>query len=106
MDVPVLRRDLSRIKVGSSSWDREHKESIRAALAPSRGANTIRENPVRDCSGDVFREMFSIPCSRSLSCRQTSITTRDEPYLPLLRAYTQKLRPTWCLPVCIPFIVG
>eukprot|EP00983_Pelagomonas_calceolata_P028458 891123-Pelagomonas_calceolata.AAC.1 len=37
MNVPVMRRDLSRINVRRSTWDRAHKNSIRAALVPSRG---------------------------------------------------------------------
>eukprot|EP00983_Pelagomonas_calceolata_P047479 1140663-Pelagomonas_calceolata.AAC.1 len=43
VDIPVLRKDLGRMKVGSSAWDRAHKESIRAALVAGRGASTIRE---------------------------------------------------------------
>eukprot|EP00983_Pelagomonas_calceolata_P051464 1142424-Pelagomonas_calceolata.AAC.4 len=31
VNVPILRRDLCRIKVGGSAWDRAHKDSIRAA---------------------------------------------------------------------------
>eukprot|EP00983_Pelagomonas_calceolata_P008138 264713-Pelagomonas_calceolata.AAC.1 len=48
--VPVLRRDLGKIKVRLSTWDRAHKDSIRAALVLSRGASTIRENPVWNSS--------------------------------------------------------
>eukprot|EP00983_Pelagomonas_calceolata_P004176 135709-Pelagomonas_calceolata.AAC.1 len=42
----VLRSDLRRIKVSLSAWDRSHKEDIRAALVPGRGASTIRKNSV------------------------------------------------------------
>eukprot|EP00983_Pelagomonas_calceolata_P023713 746587-Pelagomonas_calceolata.AAC.1 len=38
-NVPVLRRDLGRIKVSLSAWIRAHKGSIRAALVPGRGAS-------------------------------------------------------------------
>eukprot|EP00983_Pelagomonas_calceolata_P061250 1146749-Pelagomonas_calceolata.AAC.1 len=44
VDVPVLRRDLGGFKMSLSAWDRAHKDSIRAALVPGRGASTIREN--------------------------------------------------------------
>eukprot|EP00983_Pelagomonas_calceolata_P054117 1143571-Pelagomonas_calceolata.AAC.2 len=59
MNVPVLRKDLSRIKVGKPTWDRAHN-SIRAALVSGRGASTSRENPVRDSSRDVFRDLYAI----------------------------------------------
>eukprot|EP00983_Pelagomonas_calceolata_P122197 1160884-Pelagomonas_calceolata.AAC.15 len=65
MNVPVLGRDLSRIKVGSLSWDRAHKDSVRAALVSGRGASTVLENPVRDHSGDVFRDSYA-PIQESL----------------------------------------
>eukprot|EP00983_Pelagomonas_calceolata_P064817 1148298-Pelagomonas_calceolata.AAC.1 len=42
VNVPVLRRDLVRIKVSLCAWDRAHEDSIRAALVPGRGANAIR----------------------------------------------------------------
>eukprot|EP00983_Pelagomonas_calceolata_P042862 1138686-Pelagomonas_calceolata.AAC.2 len=42
INIPVLRRDLSRMKVGRSAWDRAHKGSIRAALVLDR-ANNIGE---------------------------------------------------------------
>eukprot|EP00983_Pelagomonas_calceolata_P110755 1159709-Pelagomonas_calceolata.AAC.4 len=48
--VSVLRRDLRRIKVSLSAWDRSHKDNIRAALVPGRGAITIREKPVWNSS--------------------------------------------------------
>eukprot|EP00983_Pelagomonas_calceolata_P090596 1157441-Pelagomonas_calceolata.AAC.11 len=51
--------------------------------------------------------MFSgtcVPRFRSLPIRQASTPIRDESYLPLLRALPQKLRPTRCLLVCIPFM--
>eukprot|EP00983_Pelagomonas_calceolata_P097863 1158288-Pelagomonas_calceolata.AAC.6 len=72
VNVPVLRRDLSRIKLVRPVWDRVHKDSIRAALVPARGASSIRENPGRDSSGD------------------RSIPVNDAPQLPLLRALTRK----------------
>eukprot|EP00983_Pelagomonas_calceolata_P048609 1141135-Pelagomonas_calceolata.AAC.2 len=50
VDVPTLRRDLGRIKVSLSAWDRALKDSIRAALAPGRGASTLRENLVWNSS--------------------------------------------------------
>eukprot|EP00983_Pelagomonas_calceolata_P055352 1144116-Pelagomonas_calceolata.AAC.1 len=40
VNVPVLRRDLSRIKVGGSAWDRAHDDRTRTALVPGRGAST------------------------------------------------------------------
>eukprot|EP00983_Pelagomonas_calceolata_P010664 345026-Pelagomonas_calceolata.AAC.1 len=49
VNIPVLRspcRDLGRINVSLFAWDRAHKDSIRTALVPGRGANTIREKPV------------------------------------------------------------
>eukprot|EP00983_Pelagomonas_calceolata_P023314 734359-Pelagomonas_calceolata.AAC.1 len=46
VDISILRKDLGRTKVGSSAWDRAHKESIRAALVAGRGASTIREKTV------------------------------------------------------------
>eukprot|EP00983_Pelagomonas_calceolata_P066455 1149052-Pelagomonas_calceolata.AAC.1 len=46
VNVPVLRRDLGRIKVSLSAWDRAHKDSIRATLVPGREASTVREKPV------------------------------------------------------------
>eukprot|EP00983_Pelagomonas_calceolata_P064823 1148302-Pelagomonas_calceolata.AAC.2 len=82
-DVPVLGRVLSRIKLGRPAWDRAQKDSIRAALVSGRGASTIRGKTVRDSSGDVFRD--------------GSKPIRDDPYLPLLRAFTQMPRPTRCL---------
>eukprot|EP00983_Pelagomonas_calceolata_P043206 1138816-Pelagomonas_calceolata.AAC.2 len=60
MNVPVLRKDLSRIKVGRLAWDRVLKDSIRAALVPGRGASTIWENLIRDSSGDVVRESYAL----------------------------------------------
>eukprot|EP00983_Pelagomonas_calceolata_P007014 228190-Pelagomonas_calceolata.AAC.1 len=60
MNVPVLGSDLPRIKVGRPGWDRAHKDSIRTALVSGRGASTIRENPVRDSSGDVFRDFYAL----------------------------------------------
>eukprot|EP00983_Pelagomonas_calceolata_P018397 575972-Pelagomonas_calceolata.AAC.1 len=60
MDVPILGRYLSRIKLGRPAWDRAHKDSIRAALVLGRGASTIRENPVRDSSGDIFRDFYAL----------------------------------------------
>eukprot|EP00983_Pelagomonas_calceolata_P015354 487420-Pelagomonas_calceolata.AAC.1 len=65
------------------------------ALASGRGASAIREKPVRESSGDVFRDLhtYGIFCSRSLSFQQASTRIRDESYLPLQRAITQKLRP-------------
>eukprot|EP00983_Pelagomonas_calceolata_P050038 1141775-Pelagomonas_calceolata.AAC.2 len=30
VNVPVLRRDLSRIKVSALAWERAHKDSVRA----------------------------------------------------------------------------
>eukprot|EP00983_Pelagomonas_calceolata_P036105 1129344-Pelagomonas_calceolata.AAC.1 len=92
MNVPTLRRDFGRIKVARSTWDRAHKDIIRETLVSGRGASTIREKQ----SGIVW-EIFSgtsIPCSRRLSFRQASIPIRDEPNLPVLKALTQKLRPT------------
>eukprot|EP00983_Pelagomonas_calceolata_P041146 1137937-Pelagomonas_calceolata.AAC.3 len=48
VNIPVLKRDLGRVKVSLSTWDRAHKDSVRAALVPVRGADTIREKPVWD----------------------------------------------------------
>eukprot|EP00983_Pelagomonas_calceolata_P003520 114520-Pelagomonas_calceolata.AAC.1 len=45
------------------------------------------------------RDIFSgtsTPCSRSL-ISAGFLQIRDEPCLPLQRALTQKLRPTWCI---------
>eukprot|EP00983_Pelagomonas_calceolata_P068924 1150139-Pelagomonas_calceolata.AAC.2 len=39
LKIPVLKRDLDRINVGGLAWERAHKDSVRAALAPSRGAS-------------------------------------------------------------------
>eukprot|EP00983_Pelagomonas_calceolata_P016303 515412-Pelagomonas_calceolata.AAC.1 len=91
MNVPILRRDFGTIKVVRSTWDRAHKDSIRATLVSSRGASTIREKPVRNCSGDILRNIYSL-LQESLIL--ASITIRAEPNLPLLRALTQELRPT------------
>eukprot|EP00983_Pelagomonas_calceolata_P045512 1139770-Pelagomonas_calceolata.AAC.1 len=60
MNVPVLRRDLSRTKVGRWAWDRAHRESVRAALVPGREASVIREYPVRESSGDVLRDFNAL----------------------------------------------
>eukprot|EP00983_Pelagomonas_calceolata_P021361 669359-Pelagomonas_calceolata.AAC.1 len=38
VNVSVLRRDFRGIKVRLSAWDRSHKDHVRAALVPSRGA--------------------------------------------------------------------
>eukprot|EP00983_Pelagomonas_calceolata_P002245 76366-Pelagomonas_calceolata.AAC.1 len=81
MNVPAMRRNLSRIKVGRSAWDRAQKDSTRAAFDARQRIQYHEGNPV-------------------------SIVTTDDSYLPLLRASTQELRPTWCLSVCTPFIVG
>eukprot|EP00983_Pelagomonas_calceolata_P050073 1141794-Pelagomonas_calceolata.AAC.1 len=59
MNVPISRRDFGRIKVVRSTWGRAHKDSIRATLVSGRGASTSREKPVRNCSGDTFRNS---PC--------------------------------------------
>eukprot|EP00983_Pelagomonas_calceolata_P080892 1155340-Pelagomonas_calceolata.AAC.1 len=37
--IPILRRDLSRINICESAWDRAHKDSIRAAWVSGRGAS-------------------------------------------------------------------
>eukprot|EP00983_Pelagomonas_calceolata_P013160 420444-Pelagomonas_calceolata.AAC.1 len=85
VDIPVLRRDLGRIMVGLSAWDRAHKESIRAALVAGRGASA--ESLIT-----AGIHWYGIPI-------------RDEPNLPLLKAFTQRLRPSWYLLVCIPLMV-
>eukprot|EP00983_Pelagomonas_calceolata_P052290 1142783-Pelagomonas_calceolata.AAC.3 len=53
----LLRRDLRRIKVSLSAWNRPHKDNIRAALMPSRGASTIKKK-----QSGMAREMFSGTC--------------------------------------------
>eukprot|EP00983_Pelagomonas_calceolata_P020741 651593-Pelagomonas_calceolata.AAC.1 len=60
MNVLILRKDFGRIKVMRSTWDRAHKDSIRATLVSSRGSSTIREKPVRNCSRDIFRDLYSL----------------------------------------------
>eukprot|EP00983_Pelagomonas_calceolata_P025308 793924-Pelagomonas_calceolata.AAC.1 len=102
MNVPVLRKDLSRIKVVRSIWDRAHKDSIRAALVPGRGANTIGKNLVSNSSGDILKDFFALIQYSLISAGIH--TNKDEPYLPLLKALTQMPRPTWCLLVCIPLV--
>eukprot|EP00983_Pelagomonas_calceolata_P034431 1079090-Pelagomonas_calceolata.AAC.1 len=47
-DVPVLRRDLGRIKVSLSARNRAHHESIRAALVPGRGTSFSVCHPIYD----------------------------------------------------------
>eukprot|EP00983_Pelagomonas_calceolata_P116712 1160339-Pelagomonas_calceolata.AAC.8 len=49
MNVPVMRKDFSRINVCRSTWDRLHKDTVRATLVTGRGASTIRKEPVRNC---------------------------------------------------------
>eukprot|EP00983_Pelagomonas_calceolata_P050385 1141950-Pelagomonas_calceolata.AAC.5 len=71
MNVPILEKDLSRIKVVRLAWDRARKDSIRAALV-------WVEEPVPSgkTHSEIVQEIFSgtsIPCSRSLSFRQASI---------------------------------
>eukprot|EP00983_Pelagomonas_calceolata_P016838 530116-Pelagomonas_calceolata.AAC.1 len=59
INVPVLRRDLIRIKLNRPAWDKVHKDSIRAALMPGRGARTVREKlqgPYRPGVTRVTRE--------------------------------------------------
>eukprot|EP00983_Pelagomonas_calceolata_P028779 901900-Pelagomonas_calceolata.AAC.1 len=58
MNVPILRRDPNRANVCGSAWDRAHKDSIRATSVSGRGASTIRENPVWNCSGDILRDFL------------------------------------------------
>eukprot|EP00983_Pelagomonas_calceolata_P121834 1160839-Pelagomonas_calceolata.AAC.6 len=60
VNVPVLGRDLIRVKVGRSAWDRAHKANVRAALVPGRGASTIREKTVRNGSGNVLSDFYSL----------------------------------------------
>eukprot|EP00983_Pelagomonas_calceolata_P032662 1023939-Pelagomonas_calceolata.AAC.1 len=53
--------------------------------------------PVGKTQPGIVQEMFSgtcMPCWKGLSFWQASILIMDEPYLPLLRALTQELRPT------------
>eukprot|EP00983_Pelagomonas_calceolata_P083831 1156238-Pelagomonas_calceolata.AAC.2 len=97
MNVPVLRRDLGRIDVGRSSWDRAHKDSIRAAMVSGRGASTIKENPVRDSSGDIFRDFYALFQVHLILAGIHLNKEPYDPYLPLPRALTQMLRPTWGL---------
>eukprot|EP00983_Pelagomonas_calceolata_P063365 1147689-Pelagomonas_calceolata.AAC.5 len=52
-NVPVFRRDLSRIKASRSAWERARKDRVRAALMPGREASITMGNPARDSSGDV-----------------------------------------------------
>eukprot|EP00983_Pelagomonas_calceolata_P077005 1153682-Pelagomonas_calceolata.AAC.1 len=62
VNVPVLRRDLGRIKVGRSAWDRAYKDSIRMALVPGRGASTIRKSKTGTLGelGTYFREFYAL----------------------------------------------
>eukprot|EP00983_Pelagomonas_calceolata_P004240 137936-Pelagomonas_calceolata.AAC.1 len=48
------------MKASLSAWDRSHEDKIRAALVPSRGASTIRRNPVWNGSIDVFKEVLGL----------------------------------------------
>eukprot|EP00983_Pelagomonas_calceolata_P042710 1138618-Pelagomonas_calceolata.AAC.3 len=59
--------------------------------------------PVGKNQSEIAQKIFSgtsMPCSGSLSFRQISIPIRIEPHLHLLRALTQKRRPTWYLLLC------
>eukprot|EP00983_Pelagomonas_calceolata_P012063 387047-Pelagomonas_calceolata.AAC.1 len=61
MNVPVMRKDLRRINVCKSNWDRAHKDSIRATLVSGRGAMAWRSQPVplgKTQSG-IVRDKFS-----------------------------------------------
>eukprot|EP00983_Pelagomonas_calceolata_P101838 1158743-Pelagomonas_calceolata.AAC.34 len=49
----------------------------------------IRENLFRDSLGDVFRDFYALIQESLISAGIHTI--RDEPYLPLLRAFIQKL---------------
>eukprot|EP00983_Pelagomonas_calceolata_P016599 523785-Pelagomonas_calceolata.AAC.3 len=65
VNVPVVRRDPRRIKVSLYAWDRSHKDMIRAALVPSRGASTSRKTQsgiAREVSG-FNRTAYSVPAS-------------------------------------------
>eukprot|EP00983_Pelagomonas_calceolata_P132566 1161879-Pelagomonas_calceolata.AAC.7 len=71
MDVPVLRRDLSRIKVGRSSWDRAHIRLWCRAEVP----DPLGKNQPGIAQG--MSSGTSTPSSRSLSFWQASIPMRD-----------------------------
>eukprot|EP00983_Pelagomonas_calceolata_P040908 1137819-Pelagomonas_calceolata.AAC.4 len=57
VNVPILRRDLGRIKVSLSAWDRALKDSIRVALVPAE-----EPVPVGKTQSGIGREMFSGTC--------------------------------------------
>eukprot|EP00983_Pelagomonas_calceolata_P015181 483085-Pelagomonas_calceolata.AAC.1 len=46
--------------MGCSLWDRAHKDSIRTAFVPGRGARTIGKSPVRNIPGDIFRNFNAL----------------------------------------------
>eukprot|EP00983_Pelagomonas_calceolata_P129277 1161593-Pelagomonas_calceolata.AAC.1 len=54
VNVPVLRRDLSRIKVGESAWARVHIDRIRAALMQGRGANAMTKKSRSGKAREIF----------------------------------------------------
>eukprot|EP00983_Pelagomonas_calceolata_P054316 1143650-Pelagomonas_calceolata.AAC.1 len=92
MKVPILRRDLCRMKVAGRPGIERTKTASGRLWFQVEEPVLLGEN-----HAGIAREVFpgtSIPCSRILSFQQASIPIRDEPNLPLLRALTQKLRPT------------
>eukprot|EP00983_Pelagomonas_calceolata_P086627 1156795-Pelagomonas_calceolata.AAC.1 len=112
MNVPVLRKDPSRINVGSSSWDSVHKDSIRAALVLGRGASTIGKNPVRNSTGGIHSTLNTIradmsgfkKCQRLPSDKQQisrnltypHIGNQEELFVPIQSSPTLMLEvPEW-----------
>eukprot|EP00983_Pelagomonas_calceolata_P031527 988919-Pelagomonas_calceolata.AAC.1 len=59
MNVPILRRDLGRIKVVRLTWDRVHKDSINlmVTLVTGRGAIT-KGTPSLELFGRYFQELL------------------------------------------------
>eukprot|EP00983_Pelagomonas_calceolata_P070589 1150846-Pelagomonas_calceolata.AAC.1 len=110
MNVTVMRKDLSRTKVGRSSWDRAHKGSVRVDLVPGRGPSIIREKTSRDSLGDVFRDFYALI---KVSLISTGIHTNKgqaksafaDGFDTEAKANMMPTRPIIVL-VCIPFIVG
>eukprot|EP00983_Pelagomonas_calceolata_P120618 1160722-Pelagomonas_calceolata.AAC.18 len=102
-----------------AAWNRAHKDSIRAALVKGRGANTIRGKRSGTASSPSFKSQVG-RCSQGLlypdpelleRLRESLIlagihTNKGRAISAYAEAFTQQLKPTWCLLVCISFIVG
>eukprot|EP00983_Pelagomonas_calceolata_P017230 539800-Pelagomonas_calceolata.AAC.1 len=46
--------------MGCSPWVRAHKDSIRTAFVPGRGARAIGKRKVRNIPGDVFKDFNAL----------------------------------------------